>query len=107
MIMQEFGRKAYKDLSETGRKEFQALFWAARTPEAGAKFQSRLDCVSSYDRYFVKYTFAFVQPNQRRITQTTGNRCLGELETYSRKVTFGAADEAAYKQALDAFLKKK
>ncbi len=174
MIMQDFERKAYKDLSEAGRKEFQALFWAARTPEARAKFQSRLEFINvnfkqenrnqpwntdrgrvyllngspasvdydqnnnwamtalpgsmatssdrtnedvganraeiwvySYDKYFIKYTFAFVQPNQWRITQTTGNRYLGEFETYSRQVTFGATDEAAYKQALDALLKKK
>lgn len=174
MIMQDFERKAYKDLSETGRKEFQTLFWAARPAETRAKFQSRLDYVNlnfktenrnqpwntdrgrvyllngspasvdfdqnnswammptpgsmstpsdrtnedvaanraeiwvySYDKYFIKYTFAFTQPNQWRITQTTGSRYLGELETYNRTVTFGVKDEAAYKQALDALLKKK
>jgi GWxTD domain-containing protein len=60
-----------------------------------------------YDQFFIKYTFAFVQPNQWRITQTTGNRYLGELENYNKTVTFGVADEAAYKQALDALAKKK
>lgn len=173
-IMQDFERKAYKDLSEEGRKAFQDLFWSARTPEAKAKFQARMDYINlnfkqenrsqpwntdrgrvyilngapasvdfdqntswamtalpgqsaasgdrtnedvganraeiwvySYDKYFIKYTFAFVQPNQWRITQTTGNRYLGELETYNRTTTFGVQDEAAYKQALDELAKKK
>lgn len=173
-IMQDFERKAYKDLSEEGRKGFQDLFWSVRTSEQKAKFQSRMDFVNlnfkqenraqpwntdrgrvyllngspasvdfdqnnnwamtampgsmasasdrtnedvganraeiwvySYDKYFIKYTFAFVQPNQWRITQTTGNRYLGELETYNRTVTFGVQDAAAYKQALDGLAKKK
>jgi hypothetical protein len=60
-----------------------------------------------YDKYFIKYTFAFVQPSQWRITQTTGNRYLGELEDYNKKVTFGIVDAAKYKQQLDALAKKK
>jgi GWxTD domain-containing protein len=63
--------------------------------------------VYSYDKYFIKYTFAFVQPSQWRITQTTGNRYLGELETYNKTVTFGIVNEAAYKQELDGLAKKK
>lgn len=63
--------------------------------------------VYSYDKYFIRYIFAFVQPNQWRITQTTGNRYLGELETYNKTVTFAIGDEAAYRQALDALDKKK
>lgn len=173
-IMQDFERKLYRDLSEDGRKGFQALFWASRTPEARAKFDTRLDYVNKnfkqenrkqpwntdrgrtyllngspasidydqntswamtmmpgqqsettsrsnedvganraeiwvypYDRYFIKYTFAFVQPSQWRITQTTGNRYLGELETFNKTVTFGVVDEAAYKQSLDALAKQK
>ncbi len=174
-IMQDFERKAYKDLSEEGRKGFQDLFWSVRTSEQKAKFQSRMDFVNlnfkqenraqpwntdrgriyllngapasvdydqnvsfntqfvppgmtsdqqsrsaedvggnraeiwvySYDKYFIKYTFAFIQPSQWRITQTTGNRYLGELETYNRTATFGVKDEAAYKQALDGLAKKK
>lgn len=170
VIMQDFERKAYKDLSVEGRKGFQELFWTVRTPEARAKFQARLDYVMlnfkqenrnqpwntdrgrtfllngspasvdydqnnnwamgsgatpsdrtnedvganraeiwiyPYDKYFIRYTFAFVQPTQWRITQTTGSRYLGELETYNKNVTFGIADEAAYKQALDGLAKKK
>ncbi|MGZ5514647.1 MAG: GWxTD domain-containing protein [Candidatus Aminicenantales bacterium] len=173
IIMQDFERKLYRDLSIEGRKNFQDLFWAARTPEARAKFQARLDYVIKnfwkenskqpwntdrgrtyllngspasidydqnvsfgtmlpgqvadnanrsgedvganrgeiwiypFDQYFIKYTFAFVQPSQWRITQTTGNRYLGELETFNKKVTFGLVDEAAYKQSLEGLAKNK
>ena len=173
IIMQDFERKLYRDLSIEGRKKFQDLFWAARTPEARAKFQARLDYVIKnfwkenskqpwntdrgrtyllngspasidydqnvsfgtmlpgqvadnanrsgedvganrgeiwiypFDQYFIKYTFAFVQPSQWRITQTTGNRYLGELETFNKKVTFGLVDEAAYKQSLEGLAKNK
>jgi GWxTD domain-containing protein len=173
-IMQDFERKAYKDLSEEGRKGFRELFWTVRTPEARAKFEARMDYIAKnfktenrrqpwntdrgrvyllngspasidydqnvdwamtvmpgsmttatdragedlaanraeawvypYEQYFIKYIFVFVQPNQWRITQTSGNRYLGELEDYNKTVTFGIADEAAYKQALDALAKKK
>jgi GWxTD domain-containing protein len=173
-IMQDFERKAYKDLSEEGRKGFRELFWTVRTPEAKAKFDARMDYIMKnfktenrrqpwntdrgrvyllngnpasvdydqnvdwamtampgsmssasdrtnedvaanraeiwvypYEQYFIKYTFVFVQPSQWRITQTTGNRYLGELENYNKAVTFGIADEAAYKQALDGLAKKK
>jgi GWxTD domain-containing protein len=44
-IMQDFERSAYRTLSEAGRKEFQALFWAARDPESRSIFQERLDFV--------------------------------------------------------------
>ncbi|MGZ5498864.1 MAG: GWxTD domain-containing protein [Candidatus Aminicenantales bacterium] len=173
IIMQDFERKLYRDLSIEGRKNFQDLFWAARTPEARAKFQARLDYVIKnfwkenskqpwntdrgrtyllngspasidydqnvsfgtmlpgqvadnanrsgedvganrgeiwiypFDQYFIEYTFAFVQPSQWRITQTTGNRYLGELETFNKKVTFGLVDEAAYKQSLEGLAKNK
>ena len=45
VIMQDFERKLYRDLSADGRKGFQDLFWAARTPEARGKFRVRLDFV--------------------------------------------------------------
>jgi len=45
IIMQDFERKLYRDLSADGRKGFQDLFWAARTPEARGKFRVRLDFV--------------------------------------------------------------
>jgi GWxTD domain-containing protein len=172
MIMQDFERKLYRDLSEEGRKGFQELFWASRTSEARGKFLARMDYVDKnfkpenrkqpwntdrgriyllngapasvdydqnnnfstllpgqmsdgasrssedlganraeiwiypYDQYFIKYTFAFIQPNQWRITQTTGNRYLGEFENFNKMVTFGIVDEAAYKQALDGLAKK-
>jgi GWxTD domain-containing protein len=173
IILQDFERKLYRTLSEEGRKGFQTIFWAARTPEARGKFQARLDYVIKnfwkenskqpwntdrgrtyllngspasidydqnvsfatpmpgqvsdnparssedlganraeiwiypYDKYFIRYTFAFIQPSQWRITQTTGSRYLGELEDFNKKVTFGIVDEAKYKQELDALAKKK
>jgi GWxTD domain-containing protein len=45
IVMQDFERKLYRDLSEEGRKGFQDLFWAARTPEARGKFKARLEFV--------------------------------------------------------------
>jgi GWxTD domain-containing protein len=173
MIMQDFERKLYRDLSVEGRKGFQDLFWAGRTPEARAKFDARLNYVIKnfwkenskqpwntdrgrtyilngapasidydqnisfatpmpgqvadnasrsgedvganrgeiwiypYDQYFIRYTFAFIQPSQWRITQTTGSRYLGELETFNKTVTFGLVNEAAYKQSLEGLAKKK
>jgi GWxTD domain-containing protein len=174
MIMQDFERKLYRDLSEEGRKGFQDLFWAARTAEARAKFKARMDFVSmnyktenrnqpwntdrgrtyllngppasiDYDQrvdlasigalsgpprdvassnedvaanraelwmypheaFFIRYTFYFVQPNQWRITQTTGSRYLGDLEKFHKTVTFGIVDEAKYKQDLALLEKKK
>jgi GWxTD domain-containing protein len=174
MIMQDFERKLYRDLSEEGRTGFRELFWASRTSEAKGKFLARMDYVEKnfkpenrkqpwntdrgriyllngapasvdydqnvsfnsamlpgqvsdgasrssedlganraeiwvypYDQYFIKYTFAFIQPNQWRITQTTGSRYLGELETFNKTVTFGIVDEAAYQEALDKLDRKK
>jgi len=174
IIMQDFERKLYRDLSMEGRKGFQELFWEARTADARASFKARMDFVIHnywkenskqpwntdrgrtyllngppasidydqnvnlggvmlpgqvagnanpsgedvganrgeiwiypYDKYFIRYTFAFVQPSQWRITQTTGSRYLGELETYNKTVTFGVVNEAAYKQALEGLAKKK
>ena len=46
IIMQDFERKAYRALSAEGRKAFQELFWAARTQEARAKYQTRLEYVN-------------------------------------------------------------
>jgi hypothetical protein len=60
-----------------------------------------------FDKYFIRYTFYFVQPSQWRITQTTGSHYLGDLENYNKTVTFGIVDEAQYKQALAALDKKK
>lgn len=45
VIMQDFERKAYRTLSEEGRKAFQELFWAARTQEARGKYLARLEYV--------------------------------------------------------------
>jgi GWxTD domain-containing protein len=174
MIMQDFERKLYRDLSEEGRKGFQDLFWAARSTDARVKFKARMEFVSKnymtenkkqpwntdrgrtymlngppasidydqninfsstmlpgqvadtasrssedvggnraevwiypYDQFFIKYTFYFVQPNQWRITQTTGSRYLGELEDFNKNVTFGIVDEAKYKADLALLEKKK
>lgn len=174
VIMQDFERKLYRDLSEEGRKGFQPLFWAARTSDARAKFLARMEFVTKnyqtenkkqpwntdrgrvyllngppasidydqninfatfmlpgqvadqtsrsnedvggnraelwmypHDAFFIKYTFYFVQPNQWRITQTTGSHYLGELENFNKTVTFGIVDEAKYKQDLALLDKKK
>jgi GWxTD domain-containing protein len=174
IIMQDFERKLYRDLSEEGRKGFQQLFWAARTSEAQAKFLARMEFVSKnymtenkkqpwntdrgrvfilngppasidydqnisfsstmlpgqvadqtsrssedvggnraeiwmypHDTFFIKYTFYFVQPNQWRITQTTGSHYLGDLENFNKTVTFGLVDEAKYQQDLALLEKKK
>jgi GWxTD domain-containing protein len=45
IIMQDFERKAYRTLSEGGRKAFQELFWAARNAQARADYQARMDYV--------------------------------------------------------------
>jgi GWxTD domain-containing protein len=45
IIMQDFERKAYRALSENGRKAFHELFWAARTTQARANYQIRMDYV--------------------------------------------------------------
>jgi len=173
VIMQDFERKLYRDLSEEGRKGFQQLFWAARSSDGRAKFLARMEFVTKnyqtenkkqpwntdrgrvhllngppasidydqnvnfatllptqvadqasrssedvggnraeiwiypYDQYFIRYTFYFIQPNQWRITQTTGSRYLGELENFNKTVTFGIADEEKYKQDLARLEKKK
>jgi GWxTD domain-containing protein len=60
-----------------------------------------------YDKYFIKYTFVFVQPYQWKITQLTGNRYLGEFESYNKNVTFGIVDLERYRQDLAALEKKK
>jgi GWxTD domain-containing protein len=44
-IMQDFERTVYRTLSETGKKEFQDLFWAARDPASRAIFQERLSYI--------------------------------------------------------------
>jgi GWxTD domain-containing protein len=41
-IMQDFERSVYRTLSETGKKEFPDVFWAARDPASRTIFQERL-----------------------------------------------------------------
>jgi GWxTD domain-containing protein len=60
----------------------------------------------SYNRYFVKYNFIFVQPSQWKVVNA-GDRYRGELEDYSKNVTFGITDLEKYKQDLAALDKKK
>jgi GWxTD domain-containing protein len=45
IIMQDFERKAYRKLSEEGRKAFRELFWASRTSDARAAFAARMEYV--------------------------------------------------------------
>ncbi len=50
-IMQDFERTIYRTLSETGKKEFQDLFWAARDPASRTIFQERLSYImNAYKR---------------------------------------------------------
>jgi GWxTD domain-containing protein len=174
VIMQDFERKLYRDLTEEGRKGFQQLFWAARKTNARVLFDARMEFVMKnyktenskqpwntdrgrilllngppasidydqnlsfsstmlpgqtadstsrsgedvaanraevwtypFDKYFIRYVFYFVQPNQWRITQTTGSHYLGDLENYNKTVTFGIVDEAQYKLDLAALPKTK
>lgn len=45
IIMQDFERETYKDLTEGGKMEFQALFWEARRPESREEFDKRMEFV--------------------------------------------------------------
>jgi GWxTD domain-containing protein len=45
IIMQDFERSAYRSLSAEGKKAFQELFWSARTQDARATFDARLEYV--------------------------------------------------------------
>lgn len=45
IIMQDFERKAYRDMSVEARKSFQEIFWASRTSDARAAFAARLEYV--------------------------------------------------------------
>jgi len=45
IIMQDFERQAYRDLSPAARVEFQKLFWEARDPESKKIFDERMDFV--------------------------------------------------------------
>lgn len=173
IIMQDFERKAYRTLSADGRTAFQELFWAARTQDARATYQARLEYVKKnfwkennqqpwntdrsrvyllngspasidvdqnaswatvglpsemrqatdrtnedvganraeiwtypHSRYLVQYSFIFVQPSQWKVVNS-GNRYRGELEDYSKNVTFGIVDLGKYKQDLADLGKKK
>ncbi|MCX6567114.1 MAG: GWxTD domain-containing protein [Candidatus Aminicenantes bacterium] len=44
-IMQDFEKTIYRTLSETGKKDFQDLFWAARDPASRTIFQERLSYI--------------------------------------------------------------
>jgi GWxTD domain-containing protein len=46
IIMQDFEKKIYKNLSQEGKQKFQNLFWEARESEARDVFAERLDYVS-------------------------------------------------------------
>lgn len=179
IIMQEFERKAYRSATVEARKLFQELFWAARTTEAKAKFDARLDYVMknfwkensrqpwntdrartyllngspaaididqnaswamtalpsnmsgaaggtdrsnedvganrgeiwtySFDRYFVKYGFVFVQPNSwKPATPPAAMTQYREmLEDFNRGQTFGVVDLEKYKRALTELQKMK
>lgn len=41
-LMQDYERKAYKDLSASGKLGFQKLFWEARSPSAKEEFDLRM-----------------------------------------------------------------
>lgn len=57
-----------------------------------------------YGPYFVLYAFKFEPPNKWTAVQTsmTDVRYIGELERGNRRLTFGPADEEAYRTRLEA-----
>ena len=176
IIMQDFERQAYKDLSEPARLEFQKLFWEARDPDSKVEFDKRMDYILKtykrdnsrqpfncdrariyllngspasidftqtdwtmsvnqgiarsgtgtqdrsnedisattaevwtypYDRFFVKYSFAFKPPNEWRLipTEFSGNRYLGALEIQSKELTYGILNPGQYVKQIEALKK--
>ena len=45
ILMQDFERDVYKDLTDEGKTSFQALFWEARSPQSRELFTQRRDFV--------------------------------------------------------------
>lgn len=45
ILMQDFEKKAYRQMSETARASFRELFWASRTSDARAAFLARMEYV--------------------------------------------------------------
>ena len=172
IIMQDFERQAYREMSAPARLEFQTLFWSARDPDSKAEFDKRMayilktykrdnsrqpfncdrariyllngspasidytqtDWTTSvsqgvaksgtgttdrsnedisattaevwtypYDRFFVKYSFAFNPPNEWRLIPTdfSGNRYLGALEIQSKEQTYGILDPDQYTKKVE------
>lgn len=95
----------------------QNVSWAGGLPSSRAAETSRNNedvaadraelWVYPYDKYFIRYTFVFVQPYQWKITQTTGSRYMGEFEEFNKTVTFGIVDIEKYKQDLAGLDKAK
>jgi GWxTD domain-containing protein len=172
IIMQDFERQAYREMSETARAAFQAVFWESRDPASKAEFDKRMDYIRKtykrdnskqpfncdrariyllngrpaqidmtqtdwtmsvsqgasrsgtattdrsnedisattaevwtypFDKYFVKYSFAFKPPNEWRLipTEFSGNRYIGALETQSKEQTYGILNPAAYAKKVE------
>ena len=45
IIMQDFEREAYRDLTDEGKASFQSLFWEVRSPQSQELFKQRRDFV--------------------------------------------------------------
>lgn len=63
----------------------------------------------SFRKQYVKYAFAFVAPNEWKMSPApvAGSQFIGELEGYNKTVTFGIRDPERYRQDLEALDKKK
>jgi GWxTD domain-containing protein len=64
IIMQDFEREAYKQLSPAAKLEFQKLFWEGRSPESKKEFDKRIDFI----------TKAFKKENARQPWNTDKGR---------------------------------
>ncbi|HVP91917.1 MAG TPA: GWxTD domain-containing protein [Terriglobales bacterium] len=63
----------------------------------------------SIQNQYVKYAFIFAAPNEWKLSPAlvAGSMYIGELESYSKTVTFAIRDPETYRQGLEALEKKK
>ncbi|MGB8957600.1 MAG: GWxTD domain-containing protein [Candidatus Aminicenantales bacterium] len=60
-------------------------------------------------KQYVQYAFTFAPPNEWKMSPApaSGSRYTGELENYSKTVTFGIRDPEGYERKIEALEKKK